>query len=121
MDKPRNFCRHSNAAKEVSIIKVLIGVFKNELISGLRDLACHYTVQAILAKRFVITSTNQVFGGVQRYHRMLQFSLDIRFLKNTVNDLDINYILRMVIWLRQKRSCESSLRFLHEIFPPQQE
>lgn len=50
MDKPRNFCRHSNAAKEVSIIKVLIGVFKNELISGLRDLACHYTVQAILAE-----------------------------------------------------------------------
>lgn len=42
---------------------------------------------------------------------MLQFSLDIRLKKKKVNDLYINYILRMVIWLRQKRSCENLLRF----------
>ena len=40
MDKPRKFCRHSDAAKEISIIKVITRVFKNKLIPGLREPPC---------------------------------------------------------------------------------
>ena len=118
MDKPRKFCRHSDAAKEVSIIKVITRVFKNKLIPGLREppclslyCPCHSCKEIC---NYLLKPSLQWSSKIPLQNATIQPQYQIK--KNTVNDLNINYILRMVIWLRQKSSYENLLRFYMRSF-----